>query len=178
MADEIWKPVVSFGGFFKNHYEVSSLGRVRRSNNVDATGRTRPQRPALKPAFTAGYARLTLCHKGVRKNALVHLLVLEAFVGQRPDGMQACHFPNDSTDNSLANLRWDTTAANAHDRVKAGTAHVGEKHGRSVLTEEAISKIKKRLAENESHSSIAKDFGVHKTTITAVNIGLTWGHVK
>lgn len=50
----------------------------------------------------------------------VHQLVLEAFVGPRPEGMEACHWNDVCTDNRLENLRWDTTSANRHDQVRNG----------------------------------------------------------
>lgn len=47
---------------------------------------------------------------------MIHKLVLEAFVGERPSGMQACHGNGDKTDNRLVNLRWDTVKANHRDK--------------------------------------------------------------
>jgi len=46
---------------------------------------------------------------------LVHRLVLEAFVGPCPDGMEACHLDSDKTNNRVSNLRWDTHLENMRD---------------------------------------------------------------
>lgn len=46
------------------------------------------------------------------------LLILEAFIGPRPDGMQCCHDNGHSLDNRLCNLRWDTPESNTLDRFR------------------------------------------------------------
>jgi hypothetical protein len=46
-----------------------------------------------------------------------HKLILETFVGPRPNGMVACHGVGGALDNSVGNLRWDTPEANTADRV-------------------------------------------------------------
>jgi hypothetical protein len=55
-------------------------------------------------------------------------LVLEAFVGLCPAGMEACHFNDDPADNRLENLRWDTHSNNHYDLVRNG------KHGQASKT--------------------------------------------
>lgn len=47
-------------------------------------------------------------------------IVLEAFVGARPEGMVVCHGLRGSLDDSIGNLRWDTPANNDADRVAMG----------------------------------------------------------
>lgn len=112
--DEEWRPVVGYEGL----YEVSDFGRVRSLERPQLGGR--PGR-ILKPTRTlAGNARVavTLCNRGKRSSRSVHRLVLEAFVGTRPDGMECCHFDDDPTNNNLANLRWDTRCANRQDMLR------------------------------------------------------------
>ena len=52
----------------------------------------------------------------------IHVLVLEAFVGPRPDGHEACHNDGNTHNNDVSNLRWDTPANNQQDRVRHGTS--------------------------------------------------------
>ena len=54
------------------------------------------------------------------RNALVQVLVLEAFVRPRPEGMRACHKNDDSLDNRLSNLKWDTQSANVRQQYGSG----------------------------------------------------------
>lgn len=62
---------------------------------------------------------------GHKKRYQVHRLVLMAFVGPCPEGMEACHYPDrNPTNNNLQNLRWDTRSNNAKDAVVHGTCHL------------------------------------------------------
>lgn len=53
-----------------------------------------------------------------RSDRYVHHLVLETFVGPRPEGMEARHLNGDYSDNRLQNLAWGTKAQNMQDRIK------------------------------------------------------------
>ena len=67
----------------------------------------------------AGYRRVALLRDGKTCFRLVHNLVLEAFVGPCPPGMEACHYPDhDKANNHLENLRWDTHAENMKDAYR------------------------------------------------------------
>jgi hypothetical protein len=51
--------------------------------------------------------------------------------------------------------------------------------GVAVLTEAKVLEIKRQLASgNRSAAKIAKDFGVHITTINCIKWGKTWKHVQ
>lgn len=50
----------------------------------------------------------------------VHILMLEAFRGPRPPGMQGLHADDDPLNNTFPNLRWDTPTANSLDCVRNG----------------------------------------------------------
>lgn len=57
----------------------------------------------------------------VARTRKIHHLVLEAFVGPRPDGLETCHNDGVPANNWLTNLRWDTKPNNAKDRRVHGT---------------------------------------------------------
>lgn len=121
--NERWRPVLGF-----SNYEVSDLGKVRRLSyraECGNGGRTRLIRGRReRPEVTwEGRLRVKL-RNGTGKifRKAISTLVLEAFVGPRPRGMECCHFPDRSPKNNrLRNLRWDTPAANVADAVKHGT---------------------------------------------------------
>jgi hypothetical protein len=119
---EVWIPIAGYEGL----YEVSSAGTVRSKDRLDSIGRAARGlllRPETRPS---GHLRVTLCRDGKTRRLWVHRLVLEAFVGPRPAGMEACHNDGNPVNNVPSNLRWDTKSANAQDRVR----HGGDWHAR------------------------------------------------
>lgn len=112
---EEWKPVVGFEG----RYEVSDQGRIRNAK----TGRIRKLM-----RHPRGYLFLNLQHPTTPRNyAKVHHIVLEAFVGPRPEGMECCHANDIPDDNRLENLRWGTKSSNMQDQVRNGRNHRANK---------------------------------------------------
>lgn len=118
---ENWKDVHGFEG----RYEVSDLGRVRSSRTRTSTKKGKILR---LQTTTGGYLRAYL-YQGNRKYAYkrVHHLVLESFVGARPEGMESLHINGNETDNRKENLRWGTRSENTKDQVRHGTHHMSRK---------------------------------------------------
>lgn len=118
---EHWRPVPGYEGT----YEVSDFGRVRSLTRVvrrnDGRTRTIAGRILRCPKDDGGRRGLKLHADGEYKHARVHRLVLEAFVGPCPDGMEGCHNDGDHSNNRLDNLRWDTRSENMLDQVRHGT---------------------------------------------------------
>lgn len=105
-------------------YEVSDLGRVRSVDRVVPRGRTPMHCRAVILAVhhdPKGYPRVNIRMNGKRGAKLLHQLVLAAFVGPCPPGMEGCHENGHSGDPRLANLRWDTPSSNAQDKLRHGT---------------------------------------------------------
>jgi hypothetical protein len=69
------------------------------------------------------YLTVNLERGDEKRRVRIHTLVIEAFVGPRPGGLEACHGPGGSDDNSRPNLRWDTRRENMLDEVRHGTHH-------------------------------------------------------
>lgn len=118
---ERWLPVVGYEGY----YEVSDMGCVRSLDRIVrlSDGRDRPMKGrhlALSP-HPKGYATVKLSVDGIRYTAMVHRLVLDAFVGPRPDGMEVCHNDGDPSNNRLDNLRYASRSENRLDSVRHGT---------------------------------------------------------
>lgn len=120
MTAEEWRPIPGYEGI----YEVSDQGRVRSLDRVRHLGGRRLRGQDIKPSSNGrGRLQVGLRRDGQSRALQVHRLVLAAFVGPCPDGMQACHWDDDPSNNTLANLRWDTPSANMLDRVRLGTHH-------------------------------------------------------
>ena len=147
LCGEIWKDIPGYEGF----YQVSNMGRVRSLDRYIQCSKNpaakQPLRGRIKRFYKigkAGYLTVGLCKLGKSKTSYVHYLVLLAFIGPCPGGMQACHFPDKNpSNNHLTNLRWDTVVNNHADKKIHGTQCMGETHGVSKLTDEAVAYIRK-----------------------------------
>lgn len=106
---ENWKPIAGY----EDAYEVSDLGRVRSLPREVVSGCcTRKTRQIIRRTFFGDKSeeRLHLSIDGRKGRFSVASLVLEAFVGPRPEGMEARHRSDNFQDNSLANLFWGPQA--------------------------------------------------------------------
>lgn len=117
-ASEVWAEIPDLVG-----YEASDLGRIRsidRVVNYSNGGSGRYVGQVMKlTVHRSGHLYVRL-H---RRPHQAHRLVLLAFVGPCPEGMECCHRDGNPANNRLTNLRWDTLSANRLDRVRHGTHH-------------------------------------------------------
>lgn len=134
-------------------------------------------RPLTPYADDRGRKRYTLSRDGlVKKYAAAHLVLL-AFVGPCPDGMECCHNDGDCTNNRLLNLRWDTHSANMLDKRRHGTSPQGERGAKAKLLSSDIVAIRARRLRGERLAAIASDYGVTEANICAIAKRKTWSHV-
>ena len=122
---EIWKAVPGYEGA----YEVSDSGRVRSLDRVVTSGHTRRGK-ILKGSINrnrGGYRLITLSWASTTRTFGVHQLVLWAFIGPTPPGLQVRHVDGDVTNNTLRNLEYGTVSENAYDRVRHGTHPLASK---------------------------------------------------
>lgn len=116
VTPERWLPVVGYEGL----YDISDLGRVR---SLRHRWGPRPTPRLLKlQAHPSGHLIVHLYREpGKSKTLKVHHLVLAAFIGPCPPGMEGCHNDGNPANNESQNLRWDTRAANIQDAIRHGT---------------------------------------------------------
>lgn len=119
---EQWRPVVDWEGI----YEVSDLGRVRRIRR--GPGVRSVGKPLRGTVDQHGYPVVDLCDRGRRKNAKVHRLVADAFLGPLPEGMETRHLNGDPGDARLVNLKYGTHAENMRDMVEHGRSALARTH--------------------------------------------------
>lgn len=112
-----------------------------------------------------------------RKSRLAHRLVLEAFVGPCPSGMECCHWDGDHQNNKLSNLRWDTRQGNRLDMTRHGTLPIGERSSKAKLTEIQVRQIRQLLVSGLSMRRIGNQFGVSDVAVSAIKHGKSWSHV-
>ena len=109
-----------------------------------------------------------------KRNRPIHRLVLETFVGPCPEGLVSCHGDDDSSNNALSNLRWDTQAKNMQDAIRNGKTTRGERNGMTQLTDVQARLIRESPA---SVAQLAKRFAVSRDTVENLKRGHTFKHV-
>ena len=161
ILDEEWRSVDGF-----DDYMVSDNGRVARILS------SRPN--------VSGYPRVTLCEgTDKRREVLTHRLVLETFVGPCPDGMEACHHPDNSPSNaSLDNLRWDTPSANNQDKIEAGTHLCGSDHPSSKINETDVERMFDLRKNGCTPKEIGEWFDLSFSHVRQILNGKCWSHYK
>jgi hypothetical protein len=112
------KPIPGHTGYF-----ASRDGRIwtikRKGGNDRTAGKLGEPKPLKATPRNRGYLTVNLDRNGKAICRFVHALILEAFVGPCPVGMEACHYPDATpANNSLDNLRWDTHGENAKDKYR------------------------------------------------------------
>jgi hypothetical protein len=174
IPEEEWRPVPGFA----DRYEVSSLGRVRAIyasfRNSHRFGRF------LKPwrSNRTGHLRVSLWtadRKETKK--YVHVLVLTAFVGPCPPGLESLHDDNNAGNNKLSNLKWGTPKENAADQLRHGTRARGVKNGHAKLTENQVLQIRQLAASGHNHRLIAERFRVSRSRISYILHRKNWSHL-
>lgn len=168
---EQWRPIPGFPNF-----EVSDHGHVRSLNRILRDGRKWKARDLKPKPSPSGHLCVRLCEDGHHWK-WVHRIVLEAFIGACPDGMEGCHNNGNPKDNRLANLRWDTRAGNHADKWRHGTMIVGEANNKAKLNAFKVRKIREMYREGVSKAQIGRRFQVTKQNISFIVSGKTWRHV-
>lgn len=155
---------------------VKSLARTVKKRHLSGAIMEQhyPER-LLKPMPKAdGYVFVHIGVDGVRKSLAVHRLVLEAFVGPRPEGMEACHNNGRAGDNRLPNLRWDTHLSNNRDRLAHGTYRAGERHPMAKITASDALAI---YNSNDTCEALSDRYGISFSKISEIRRGLIWASV-
>lgn len=123
-----------------------------------------------------GHVKVGLSKGNKKYFRKVHRLVLEAFVGPRPEGMECCHYNGDPADNRLENLRWDTSKGNTSDSIRHGTVRRGEEAA-TKLTESDVRAIRAAAGEH-SLTQIASRFGISFSMAGRIIRRERWSHVE
>lgn len=179
---EQWKAICGYPA-----YQVSDYGSVRsfwQKFGLAGGGTTykiapEPQR-ILKPHKVCGYQRV--CFKNgpdVQVDFFIHILVLTAFVGPCPPGLQCRHLDGDRLNNHSPNLCWGTALENGQDRIRHGTVPRGANHHRAcaVLSESQVKDIRYLHSIGVKNASLGRLFNCHRNTISKIILGNRWAHL-
>jgi hypothetical protein len=127
-----------------------------------------------------GYLTVKLYRDGKSRLLKAHVLIMEAFLGPQPAGMNVCHFPNpDRGNNRLSNLRWGTPRENASHKELQGTSQKGSRSGAAKLTEADVMEIRRIFESGEARNkrAIAARYGVTPTAIGFIINRKNWTHI-
>lgn len=176
---EVWRPILGW----ESLYEVSDFGRVRSLARTaervsrwgtPATYRVRARMRALIPD-EFGYLGVSLYQDKRVWTVRVHTLVLSAFVGPCPEGMECRHLDGNPSNNRLENLAWGTRLENAGDRHRHGTTLAGEKNHASKASDAEVAEIRALLAAGKTGRSVADQFGLSESCISKIRTGKARG---
>lgn len=105
MNTEVWKTVLNTNGI----YAISNKGRIRREVSYRHFYAGRILNPSLAGR---GYLSFMFHVNKKRYRKYIHTLVLEAFVGKRPNNLQVNHKDGNKLNNNVENLEWLTCSQN------------------------------------------------------------------
>ncbi len=114
-----------------------------------------------------------ICRGGKQRGA--HRYVYEKYIGPIPKGMLVLHKCDNKLCLNISHLELGTQAKNAHDAVERGLWRKGENRADAKLKEKDIPYIRSRPMLQKM---LAKKYGVIRQTISAVQRGKSWNHVK
>ena len=171
MNKEIWKPIPSFPG-----YEASSQGRIRTYLLRGKLYKIMPTpQHILKASLNKSrphiprYYKVTLTRNGKNFQRMVAHLVLETFVGPRPEGKQVCHNDCNSLNNCVTNLRYDTRRNNFTDGVGL--------HAEKWLTNAQVQTLREDATNGITDEELAQRYGISIQSVCNCRTKLTYTHV-
>lgn len=152
--------------------------RVGEDGSVWKYSKKRKQWRVLKPKKARGnYDSVALYCNAQSRYFMNHRLVLEAFVGPCPDGLEACHNDGNPQNNKVNNLRWDTRESNMSDKLIHGTSRRGKPRtwvSRAELTLDEVKEILKRYENGEKIRQLERVYEVSYDTIRNIVRGISW----
>ena len=163
----IWREVPGFP-----LYDVSITGLIRH--------KSRPTK-FLKPAVVNRHHQVSLYVDGKQVGVRVHKVVMWAFVGPTPEGMQVAHRDGNPFYNHLDNLMYATPKQNNDHKYLHGTIRFGERHPMAILKESDVVEIRKRYKRYSRDSNsvcLAREYGVAKSTVQAIIHRVNWAEVS
>lgn len=172
--DEVeYRDIAGFPG-----YRVGSDGSVW-SSRIKGWRQLRPRNNGARRRLRKGYYQSVMLNRDRKPhNRLIHVLILESFVGPRPCGGECRHLDGDPTNNALSNLCWGTRGENIDDMRAHGSFVVGSARPLAKLNEEEAAAVRCLYRRGVTVSHMAMIFCVSGTTIHQVLTGRCWSHAK
>ncbi len=173
---EKWKNILGY----EQIYEISNLSRVRRIKGGPGAKIDRILSQFFRGRGKHKYLCVTLSGGNTKScKRPIHRLMLEAFVGLCPLGMECRHLDGNAHNNRLNNIQWGTSQENTNDITGHGTKACGEKLPQSKLNDSKVRKIRQLYGTGGwTHRKLAEIFNVSHYAIWRVVTRRTWEHVE
>jgi hypothetical protein len=169
---EIWKDIKGYEGY----YQVSNKGRVISLTRKTTNGRTVNTKILKAYEGNHGYLCLDLYKNNLKRQFAVHRLVAEAFISNPKNKPQVNHKKGNKLDNYADKLEWATVKENIYHafNVLGRTVAVGEKNGRSKLTEKQVLEIR---GSKLTTRVLGKIYNIDQKQISNIKNKKSWKHV-
>lgn len=141
--------------------------RIEFRDNSDCWWWTGPKTPS-------GYGCFAPKHKVMYST---HRLAWEINKGPIPTGMHICHICDNPPCVNPDHLFIGTNQDNVNDRVAKGRQQRGQSHGQSILTEDHITQIRALVHYGVKQTTLARMFGVKRSTVNEAVLYHTWRHI-
>ena len=167
---EEWRAVEGFP-----NCEVSSLGRVRSLFRGGCRVRAQYRNEN-------GYMIVGLQNKRLKVHRRVHVLVMAAFVGPKPERMDVNHIDGCKQNNRPDNLEYMSRSDNHRHAFRLGLAKSpfqrrGEKHCRSILKDCDVIALRNEFTQGQSRRDLSARYGVSYYTVWDITTRRSWTHI-
>ena len=163
----VWTPIPGYEGL----YDVSNKGDLRSWRVPITKGTKKLSEPRLRKATRTktGYHRISLTRNHREQTFSVARLVLLAFVGECPRGLESAHLNGIRHDNRLENLCWTTHTNNELHKKYHGTFNPRYKLSQAIMRD-----IATQVITGASVYAAAVKYGVSPSMIYKHLEGMTW----
>ncbi len=111
------------------------------------------------------------------KKVKAHRVAWALANGPIPAGLRVLHRCDNPRCVNVEHLFLGTQADNMADMIAKGRGTLGSDNSQSKLEEIDILGIRQMLVMGVTHKEIGRCYGVHRATISKINVGIRWGHV-
>lgn len=179
---EIWKDIKDYEGL----YLISNMGNVKSierlvPNNINGGKRIIKERILKNVNDFYGYYQVNLHKDSIKKRAIVHRLVAEAFLENLNNKPQVNHVNGIKTDNRDINLEWCSSSENIKHAYRTGLRKTGNpkiggiNNHKAKLTESDVLNIREKAHLGLKY--LSKQFCISKSNINAIINKKIWKHV-
>lgn len=172
--NERWALIPGFG----TAYEVSDQGQVRSYRRPGQHRDVLRPTPRILKQYGERYLHVEIINEdGAFKQPYVHQLVALVFHGACPAGLVVNHKDGDRANNAAVNLEYVTPPQNVEHARLTGLCPRGMNNGGAKLSDDEVREIRQKHARGSGYGTIAKEYGLGKSTVYGIVKRKQWRHI-